>query len=149
MCLLSYSLFNLAGNVLDFPGILFSLAISCQVGIAGKFAGLLPDCAFDFVKLARCLIFCARFHHDSLLCSVVVVDSLKSVDVSLHLDCLRPGKALLGEVFLPDAEPCVDHYPTMELLIAGSGCSQGCAHQSGQTQAGLGKCLSETYQPKA
>jgi hypothetical protein len=28
---------------------------------------------------------------------------LKSVDVSLHLDCLRPGKAHFGEVVLLDA----------------------------------------------
>jgi hypothetical protein len=69
MRLLSHSLFNLADNVLHFPGILFSFAISRQVGIAGKFAGLLFDCAFDFVKLACCLILRARFHHDSLLCA--------------------------------------------------------------------------------
>ena len=52
MRLLSNSLFNLAGNVLDFSGILFSPAISLQVGVAGNFAGRLLDCAFDFVKLA-------------------------------------------------------------------------------------------------
>jgi hypothetical protein len=34
MCLLPYSLFNLASNVLDFSGILFSPAISLQVRVA-------------------------------------------------------------------------------------------------------------------
>jgi hypothetical protein len=43
MRLLSYNLFNLAGNVLDFPGILFSSAISLKVWVVGKFAGFLPD----------------------------------------------------------------------------------------------------------
>src|ERR1039457_1737536 len=110
MRLLSYSLFNLANNVLDFSGILFSSAISLQVRVAGKFAGLLLDYAFDFVEFAGCFIFCAWFHHDSLLCSVVAFGSLKSVDVSLHLDCLRPGMALFGGVSLPDAEPRIDQY---------------------------------------
>jgi len=71
MLFLSYSLLNLASNVLDFPDILFSSAISLQIRVAGKFADLLLDRAFDFVKLAGCLIFCAWFHHDSLLCSVI------------------------------------------------------------------------------
>jgi hypothetical protein len=48
------------------------------------------------VKLACCLIVRARFHHDSLFCSVVVFDSLRSVDGSLRLDCLRPGGPLWG-----------------------------------------------------
>jgi hypothetical protein len=102
MRLLSDSLLNLADNVLYFSGILFSSAVSLQVGVAGKFAGLLPDCAFDFVKLARCLIFCARFHHDSLLCSVVVVDSLRCIEGYSHRDCPRLGKALFGKASLPD-----------------------------------------------
>ena len=66
--LLSNSLFNLADNVLHFSGILFSLAVSRQVGVVGMFAGLLSDCAFELVKLACCLIFRAQFRHDSLLC---------------------------------------------------------------------------------
>jgi hypothetical protein len=145
MYLLSYSLFNLAGNVLDFSGILFSSAISLQVRVAGKFAGLLPDCAFDFVKLACRLIVRAQFHYDSLLCSVVAFGSLKFVNVSLRLDCLRPGKALFGKVSLPDVEPCIDQYRTIGLLIAGRNCSQGSAQQGGQTQAGLENvCLRRT-----
>ena len=66
--LFSDSLFNLADSLLNFSGIIFSLAVSRQVRVAGKFAGLLLDCAFDFVKLACCLIVRAGFHHDSLLC---------------------------------------------------------------------------------
>src|ERR1019366_3746522 len=99
--LCSDSLFNLADSLLNFSGILFCSAISCQVGVLGKLAGLLLDCAFDFVKLACCLIVRAGFHRGSLLCSVVVVDSLKSMDGYSHLDCLRPGKPLFGEVSLP------------------------------------------------
>src|ERR1017187_2847582 len=99
--LCAYSLFNLADDVLNFSGVLFSNAISFQVGVLRELAGLLLDCAFDFVKLTCCLIFCARFHRGSLLCSVVVVDSLKSMDGYSHLDCLRPGKPLFGEVSLP------------------------------------------------
>src|ERR1039457_822803 len=68
ICLCSDSLFNLADSLLNFSGILFSSDISFQVGVLGKLAGLLLDCAFDFVKLACCLIVRARFHHDSLLC---------------------------------------------------------------------------------
>jgi hypothetical protein len=52
MRLLSDSLFDLTDGVLNFSGILFSSAISLQVGVAGNFAGRLLDCAFDFVKLA-------------------------------------------------------------------------------------------------
>jgi hypothetical protein len=92
--LFAYSLFNLADDVLNFSGVFFSNAISFQVGVLRELAGLLLDCAFDFVKIAGCLIFCARFHRDSLFCSVVVVDSLKSMDGYSHLDCLRPGKTL-------------------------------------------------------
>src|SRR5665213_857372 len=106
--LCSYSLFNLADDVLNFAGVLFSNAISFQVGVLRELARLLLDCAFDFVKPAGCLIFCARFHRGSLLCSVVVVDSLKSMDDYLNIDCLRPGKTLFGEVSLPEAEPCID-----------------------------------------
>src|SRR5664279_4525491 len=115
--LCSYSLFNLADDVLNFSSVLFSHAISFQVGVLRELAGLLLDCAFDFVKLAGCLIFCARFHRGSLLCSIVV-DSLKSMDGYLHLDCLRPGKALVGEVSLPDPLPCIVQYRTIGLLIA-------------------------------
>src|ERR1019366_1394456 len=78
-------------SLFNFSGILFSSAISFQVGVLGKLAGLLLDCALDFVKLACCLIVRARFHHDSLLCSVVAFGSLKFVNVSLRLACLRPG----------------------------------------------------------
>src|SRR5664279_2514327 len=126
--LFSDSLFNLADKALNFASVFLSSTISLQVGVAGKFAGLLPDCAFDFVKLACCLIVRARFHHGSLLCSVVVFDSLTSVDGSLRLDCLRPGKALFGEASLPDVEPCIDQYPMMRLLNAGRNCSPGRAH---------------------
>src|SRR5664279_1159609 len=77
--LCSYSLFNLADDVLNFSCVLFSNAISFQVGVLRDLAGLLLDCAIDFVKVAGCFIFCARFYRDSLLCSVVVVDSLKSM----------------------------------------------------------------------
>ena len=147
--LCSYSLFNLADDVLNFSCVLFSNAISFQVGVLRDLAGLLLDSAFDFVKVAGCLIFCARFHRGSLLCSVVVVDSLKSMDGYSHLDCLRPGKALFGEVSLPDAEPCIDQYLTIGLLIAGRNCSQGSAQQGDQTQAGLAERLSEPHQPMA
>ena len=95
MRLLSNSLFNLTDGVLNFSCVLFSNAISFQVGVLRDLAGLLLDCAFDFVKVACCLIFCARFHRDSLLCSVIVVDSLKSMGGCSHLECLRPGKTLL------------------------------------------------------
>ena len=67
--LLSHGLFNLADKVLHFPGNLFRVAIRRHVGVVGNFSGLLLDCAFDFVKLAFCLILRARFHHDSLLCA--------------------------------------------------------------------------------
>jgi hypothetical protein len=67
MRLLSHGLFNLADKVLHFSGNLFRLAVGGQVGVAGKFAGLLPDRAFEFVKLACGLILCARFDHDFLL----------------------------------------------------------------------------------
>ena len=132
MRLLSYGLFNLAGNVLDFSCILFSPAISLQIRVVGHFPGLLLDCAFDFVKLAGCLIFCAWFHHDFLLCSLVAFGSLKSVAACL-----------------PDAEPCIDQYRTIGLVIAGRNCSQRTERQGGQTHAGLGKRLSETHQPIA
>ena len=69
--LFSDSLFNLADNFLNFSGILFSSAISFQVGVFGKLARLLLDCAFDFVEIACCLIVRAGFHHDSLLLLVV------------------------------------------------------------------------------
>ena len=144
MRLLSNSPFNLADDVLNFSGVLFSNAISFQVGVLRDLAGLLLDCAFDFVKRAACFIFCARFHHDSLLCSVVVVDSLKSMDGYSHLDCLRPGKTLIGEVSLSDAEPCIDQYPAIGLSIAGHNCSQGSAFQ-----AGLVERLSEPHEPIA
>ncbi len=52
MRLLSDSLFDLTDGVLNFSGILFSSAISLQIRVAGNFAGLLPDYAFDFAKLA-------------------------------------------------------------------------------------------------
>jgi len=149
MRLLSDSLFNLADDVLNFSCVLFSNAISFQVGVVRELASLLLDCAFDFVKVTGCLIFCARFHRDSLLCSVVVVDSLKSMGGYSHLDCLRPGKTLFGEVSLPDSEPCIDQYRTIGSLIAGHNCSQGSAQQGSQTQAGLGERLSETHQPMA
>src|ERR1017187_1429679 len=60
--LCSDSLFNLADNLLNFSDILFSSAISFQVGVLGNLAGLLLDCAFDFMKLACCLIVRAGFH---------------------------------------------------------------------------------------
>jgi hypothetical protein len=69
------------------------------------------------------------------------------MDGYLHLDCLRLCKALVGEVALPDAEPCVYQYRTVGLLIAGRNCSQGSAQQGGRTQAGLGERLSKTHQP--
>ena len=147
--LCSDSLFNLADSLLNFSGILFSSAISFQVGVLGKLAGLLLDCAFDFVKLACCLIVRAGFHYDSLLCSVVVVDSLKSMDGYLHLDYLRPGKAFIGEISLSDAEPCINEYRTIGLLIAGRNCSPCSAQQGDQTQAGLAERLSESHQPMA
>jgi hypothetical protein len=80
---------------------------------------------------------------------VVAFGSLKFVNVSLRLACLRPGKALIGEVSLPDAEPCIDYYRTIGLLIAGRNCSQGSAQQGDQTQAGLAERLSEPHQPMA
>jgi hypothetical protein len=40
---------------LNFSGILFSSAISFQVGVLGKLAGILLDCAFDFVKQVGCV----------------------------------------------------------------------------------------------
>jgi hypothetical protein len=44
-----------------------------------------------------------------------VLDSLRSVDGSLRLDCLRPNQALFGEVSLLDVEPCIDQYATPTL----------------------------------
>jgi hypothetical protein len=54
------------------------------------------------VKRAACFILCARFHHDSLLCSVVVVDSLRCIEGYSHRDCPRLGKVLFGKAPLPD-----------------------------------------------
>src|SRR5664280_1291718 len=103
--LFSDSLFNLADKALNFASVFLSSTISLQVGVAGKFAGLLPDCAFDFVKLACCLIVRARFHHGSLLCLVVGFNLWRPIESSLRLECLRPGKDLFWEVSLPDVEP--------------------------------------------
>src|ERR1035441_146654 len=97
MRLLSNSLFNLTDGVLNFSCVLFSNAISFQVAVLRDLASLLLDCAFDFVKVACCLIFCARFHRDSLLCLVIVVDSLKSTVGYSHLDCMRPDKSSSGK----------------------------------------------------
>jgi len=72
ICLISNNLLNLADNFLDFSGILLIPAVSLQVRISGKFAGLLPDCAFDFVQLACGLIVRALFHFDSRLIRWVV-----------------------------------------------------------------------------
>lgn len=44
-----------------------------------------------------------------------MLDSLRSVDGSLRLDCLRPSQALFGEVSLLDVEPCIDQYATLTL----------------------------------
>src|ERR1035438_10821462 len=96
--LCSDSLFNLADSLLNFSGILFSLAISRQVGVRGKLAGLLLDCAFDFVEIACCLIVRAGFHHDSLLWSVVGFNLLRSIESSLRLQCQRLGRDPLGKL---------------------------------------------------
>jgi hypothetical protein len=50
MRLLSNSLFNLAYKVLNFSGVPFSITISFQVGVLRELAGLMLDCAFDFVN---------------------------------------------------------------------------------------------------
>src|SRR5271157_4764125 len=60
-----------ADPALNFAGILFSPAISFQVGVPGKLADFLLDCSVDFVELACCLIVRARFHHEFLLRSEV------------------------------------------------------------------------------
>src|ERR1039458_8653833 len=99
--LCSDSLFNLADSLLNFSGILFSSAISFQVGVLGKFAGLLLDCAFDFVKLACCLIVRAGFHYDSLLCLVVGFCWLRSIESSLRLQCLDLVESSLGKLPCP------------------------------------------------
>src|ERR1035438_4997564 len=88
--LFSDSLFNLADKTLNFASIFLSSAIGLQVGATGKFAGLLLDCAFDFVELACCLIVCARFHHGSLLCWVVAFGSLRSVNGMRDVRRSRP-----------------------------------------------------------
>ena len=132
--LCSDSLFNLADNFLNFSGILFSSAISFQVGVLGKLAGLLLDCAFDFVKLACCLIVRARFHHDSLLCLVVGFNLWRPIESSLRLERLRPGKDLFWEVSLPDVEPSIDQYPTIRLLKAGQNCASGRAQGASCTE---------------
>jgi hypothetical protein len=66
------SLFDLANPVLNFAGILFSSAISFQVGFVGKLADFLLDCSFDFVELACGFIVRARFHHEFLLYSQLI-----------------------------------------------------------------------------
>src|ERR1035437_5036958 len=70
-CLFSDSLFNLADKVLQFARVLFSSAVGFEVGVVGKLAGLLLDCAFDFVNLACCLVARAQFHREVPLCSMV------------------------------------------------------------------------------
>ena len=95
--LCSNGFFNLADGVLDFSGILFSSAISLQIGVLRDLAGRLPDYAFDFVKLACCLIVCARFHHDSLFCSVVAFNSLRSKDVPCTLTIRNRVRPLLSK----------------------------------------------------
>src|ERR1035437_3585422 len=130
MRLLSNSLFNLTDGVLNFSCVLFSNAISFQVGVLRDLAGLLLDSAFDFVKVAGCLIFCARFHRVSLLCLVVGFNLLRSIESSLRLECLRPGGDLFREVSLPDVEPSIDEYPTIRLLKAGQNCASGRAQRA-------------------
>ena len=51
-----------------------------------------------------------------------------------HLDCMRPGKTLSGEVSSPDSEPCIDQYRTVGSLIAGHNCSQGSAQGRGDSR---------------
>ena len=112
--LFSDSLFNLADKALNFASVFLSSAIGLQVGAAGKFAGLLLDCAFDFVELACCLIVCARFHFSPLLGGC-----FRFVEVRerlLRFDCLRPGGPL-WEVSLPDIEPCIDQYRMMRFRM--------------------------------
>src|ERR1039458_1197902 len=96
VCLFSDSLFNLADNVLNFARVLFSSAVGFKAGVVGKLAGLLLDCAFDFVNLACCLIARAQFHGEVLLCSMVGFNRLRSIEISLRLEDPRPGKILLG-----------------------------------------------------
>jgi len=52
-------------------------------------------------------------------------NALRCPDGHSHLDCLRADIPLFGEVFLPDAAPCIDQYRTIESQIAGHNCSQG------------------------
>ena len=59
------------------------------------------------------------------------------MDGYLHLDCLRLCKALVGEVSLPDAEPRIDQYLTIGLLIAGRNCSQRNARQGARPKLSL------------
>ena len=67
------------------------------------------------------------------------------MDGYLHLDCLRLCKALVGEVSLPDAEPRIDQYLTIGLLIAGRNCSQRNARQGARPNLGLRNvCLNRT-----
>src|SRR5208337_5042747 len=65
--LLPDGFFNRADPVLNFAGVLFSSAISFQIGVLGKLANLLLHSAFDFVELACCFVVRARFHHVFLL----------------------------------------------------------------------------------
>jgi len=66
-CLFSDFLFNLADNVQHLARNFLSLTISFQILIFCKLAGLLPDCALDFMKLACCRVFCALSGHRILL----------------------------------------------------------------------------------
>src|ERR1039457_3008359 len=90
VCLFSDSLFNLADNVLNFARVLFSSAVGFKAGVVGKLAGLLLDCAFDFVNLACCLVARAQFHRGVPLCSMVGFNELRSIEISLRLECPRP-----------------------------------------------------------
>jgi hypothetical protein len=76
---------------------------------------------------------------------LVAFDSLKSVDVSMRLDGLRPGNALFGEVPLRDAALCIDQYRTFGLPMAGLNCSLGNEMPGCRTQPRLGENLSGTH----
>ena len=86
------------------------------------------------------LVVRARFHHGSLLCSVVVLDSLRSVDGSLRFDCLRSNQTRIGEVSLLDVESCIDRYATPTLGLntySLGGLSVGCYLDCEYTLRGL------------
>ena len=99
ICLFSGGLFDLADKVLNFARVLFSSAVRFKAGVVGEFAGLLLDCALDFVNLACCLIAGAEFHGEFPLSSMAGFNRWRSIEISLRLEVRGQEKCPLG-VFL-------------------------------------------------